>query len=445
VFLFFLNLAYITSLGNCFFSLYFATNFSDMPGLITCPNCNTQFQPTDAFREEVQRELNNKAKEWQAKKEEEYKQREALLQQELQAKDIELNKRLNEEKQKLQKELQESIRKTVSADYENQLKLLQQTTSDNEEKLKEARKKELEFLQREQQLKNKEAELELSLQKKLLEERERISIEIRKIEEQKIQHLEADFKMKLAEKEKQLEDQKKLAEEMKRKAEQGSMQLQGEVQELLLENILQNTFPFDKIIPVGKGVRGADCIQTICNPFGQDCGKIIYESKRTNNFSMDWIEKLKHDMRSLGADIAVIVTQTLPKDMERFGEKDGVYICTFEEVRSLATVLRLSILKTFQITKSQENKGDKMHMLYDYLTSTEFNEQWKAIREGFMSMRLSIQKERDAMEKLWKAREKQLEKVLLNAAHIKGSVEGIAGADAVNLNLLEDNNEMLFD
>ena len=223
------------------------------------------------------------------------------------------------------------------------------------------------------------------------------------------------------------------------------MQLQGEVQELLLENILHSTFPHDKIIPVGKGVRGADCIQTICNPFGQDCGKIIYESKRTNNFSMDWIEKLKHDMRSLGADIAVIVTQTLPKDMERFGEKDGVYICTFEEVRSLATVLRLSILKTFQITKSQENKGDKMHMLYDYLTSTEFNEQWKAIREGFMSMRLSIQKERDAMEKLWKAREKQLEKVLLNAAHIKGSVEGIAGADAVNLNLLEDNNEMLFD
>ena len=122
-----------------------------------------------------------------------------------------------------------------------------------------------------------------------------------------------DFKLRLAEKEKQLEDQKKLAEEMKRKAEQGSMQLQGEVQELLLENILQNTFPFDKIIPVGKGVRGADCIQTICNPFGQECGKIIYESKRTNNFSTDWIEKLKHDMRSQGADIAVIVTQTITK------------------------------------------------------------------------------------------------------------------------------------
>ncbi len=149
-------------------------------------------------------------------------------------------------------------------------------------------------------------------------------------------------------------------------------------------------------------------------------------------------------MRSQGADIAVIVTQTLPKDMEHFGEKDDVQICTFGEVRSLASVLRNTILKMFALTKSQENKGDKMHLLYDYLTGSEFSEQWKAIREGFMNMRLSIQKERDAMEKLWKAREKQLEKVLLNAAHIRGSIEGIAGSDAVNLNLLEDN-ESIFD
>jgi hypothetical protein len=207
---------------------------------------------------------------------------------------------------------------------------------------------------------------------------------------------------------------------------------------------LRSTFPFDTIIPVGKGVRGADCIQIICNPVGQECGKIIYESKRTNTFSSEWIEKLKKDMRNQSADIAVIVTQTLPKDMERFGEKDGIYICTFAEVRSLASVLRTSLLKVFALTRSQENKGDKMSMLYDYLTGSEFGEQWKAIREGFMIMRLSIQKEKDAMEKLWKAREKQLEKVLLNAAHIKGSIEGIAGADAVNLNLLGDN-EKLFD
>jgi len=410
---------------------------------IKCPKCSHEFEATDAFREEVQRELNSKAKEWQSKKEEEYRQKEALLNQQLQAKDIDLNKKINEEKQKLQKELQESIRRSVSADYENQLKLLQETTNDNEEKLKEARRKELEFLQREQALKNKEAELELLLQKKLVEERERIAMDIRRIEEQKLQHLENDYKLKLAEKQKQLDAQIELAQVMKRKAEQGSMQLQGEAQELLIENILQNTFPFDRIIPVGKGIRGADCIQTICNPVGQECGKIIYESKRTNAFSIEWIEKLKKDKRSQGADIAVIVTQTLPKDMERFGEKDGVYICTFAEVSSLASILRDTILKVFALTRSQENKGDKMQMLYDYLTGSEFGEQWKAIREGFMSMRLSIQKEREAMEKLWKAREKQLEKVLLNAAHIKGSIEGIAGADAINLNLFEDSDKLL--
>lgn len=413
--------------------------------IITCPSCGNDFEPNNVIREQIETELRTKIKDWQLKKEEEYKLKEASFQKQLSAKDDELIKRISEEKKKLQNDLEQSIRKSLSADFENQLKMLQQSVADNEEKLKEARRKELEFMQKTQELKRKEEDMELNVQKKIIEVREKLSIEIRKIEDQKKEQLENDYKLKLAEKDKQLEDQRKLAEEMKRKAEQGSMQLQGEVQELLLENILHNTFPHDKIVPVGKGVRGADCIQLVCNPFGNECGKIIYESKRTANFSVDWIDKLKADMRSQGADIAVIVTQTLPKDMERFGEKDGVYICTFTEVRSLASVLRTSILKIFMLAKSQEGKGDKMHLLYAYLTGSEFSEQWKAIREGFLSMKLSIQRERDAMEKLWKAREKQLEKVLLNAAHIKGSVEGIAGTDAVNLNLLEDETAALLD
>ena len=416
-----------------------------MTTMITCPSCGNEFEPTNALREQIETELRTKMKDWQQKKEEDFKQKELAFQKQLTAKDEELNKRIEEEKKKIQSDLEQSIRKSLNADFENQLKLLQQSLADNEEKLRSARKKELEFLQKEQDIKHKEEEFEINLRKKIIEEREKLSVEIRKIEDQKKEQLENDYKLKLAEKEKQLEDQRKLAEEMKRKAEQGSIQLQGEVQELLLENILHNTFPHDKIVSVGKGVRGADCIQTVCNPFGNECGKIIYESKRTANFSADWIDKLKADMRSQGADIAVIVTQTLPKDMERFGEKDGVYVCTFAEVRSLATVLRSSILKIFALTKSQEGKGDKMTMLYDYLTGNEFNEQWKAIREGFLSMKLSIQKERDAMEKLWSAREKQLSKVLLNATRVKGSIEGIAGSDAVNLNLLEDENASLLD
>ncbi len=325
------------------------------------------------------------------------------------------------------------------------MKILQQKAAESEEKLKESRKKELEFLQKEQALKAKEEEIQITIQRQLLEERTKLKEQLQKEEADKISLKEQEYQLRTKELEKQIEDQKKLVEEMRRKQEQGSMQLQGEVQELMLEEMLQSTFPFDKIDPVGKGVRGADCIQIVRNQFGNESGKIIYESKRTKDFSNEWIEKLKKDMRSFGADVAVIVTQTFPKDMDRFGEKDGVYICTFSEVRSVALLLRNALLKIAEARKSQENKGDKMVMLYDYLTGTEFSEQWKAIREGFMTMRQSIQRERDTMEKLWKAREKQLEKVLLNAAHIQGSVEGIAGADAVNLNLLEDNDSLLID
>ncbi len=287
--------------------------------------------------------------------------------------------------------------------------------------------------------------MELTLNRKLLDERAKLKEQVVKEEAERNKLKEQESQLKIKELEKQKEDQARLIEEMKRKSEQGSMQLQGEVQELLLEEILKQTFPFDKIEEVGKGVRGADCIQIVRNGTGTEVGKIIYESKRTKDFSQDWIEKLKADMRSLGADVAIIVTQAFPKDMDRFGEKDGVYICSFSEVRSVALLLRNAVLKIADAKKSQENKGDKMVMLYDYLTGTEFGEQWKAIREGFLSMKLSIQKERDAMEKLWKAREKQLEKVLLNAAHIQGSVEGIAGSDAVNLNLLADNDPILLD
>jgi hypothetical protein len=391
-----------------------------MPTDIKCPNCGHQFEPNDAIREEVKKELRLKAVDWEKKKNEEYQLR------------------LEEEKKKLQQSLEANIRKSISGDFENKLNLLEQNNKENEEKLKLARQKEAEFLRREQEIKNKEEEIEVNIQRQLQREREKLSEDIRKIEEQKVAARETEYQMRMKELEKQLEDQKKLAEEMRRKAEQGSTQLQGEIQELALEEMLKTAYPFDIITEVGKGVRGADCIQTVRNNFGQVCGKIIYESKRTSNFSADWIEKLKADMRSLGAEIAVLVTKTMPKDMECFGIKDGIWICSYGEVKALTNVLRDGIIRIAGAVKSQENKGDKMHLLYDYLTSSEFAEQWKAIREGFMSMKLSIQRERDTMEKLWKAREKQLEKVLLNAAHIRGSVEGISGMDSVDLNLLEN-------
>jgi len=387
---------------------------------IKCPNCGHAFEPTESIREEVQKELRTKMSEWQ-------KQQQQKLDDQLQA-----------ERKKIQLEMEENLRKKIVSDYEGKLTMLEQNNKETQEKLTEARKQQVEFLKKEQELKNKEAELEISVQKKLQEEREKLSEDIRKLEEQRIAAKETEFQLRMKEMQETMESQKRLIDEMKRKAEQGSMQTQGEAQELLLEELLKSSFPFDNISEVGKGVKGADCIQTVRNKLGQECGKIIYESKRTKDFSDQWIEKLKADMRSQGADIAVIVTQAFPKDMTQFGEKDGVWICSFAEVKPVAHLLREGLIKLSAAVSSQENKGDKMHMLYNYLTGNEFGEQWKAIREGFMSMKLSIQKERDAMERLWKAREKQLEKVLLNAAHIHGSIDGIAGGD-VNVNLLEDN------
>lgn len=375
----------------------------------------------------------------------------AQMQKFIQEKEASFARKLEDEKRQAQTAIEQSLRKSITGDYENKLRLLEDAKKDSEEKLRTSRQRELEFLKKEQDLQNKEAELELSVQRLLQEERTKLSKEIRDLEEQKIAARETAHQLKVKELEKQLDDQKKLAsemerraEEMKRKAEQGSMQLQGEAQELALEELLRAAFPFDMVTEVGKGVRGADCILTVRNNFGQECGRIIYESKRTQSFSQDWVEKLKADMRSQGAMIAVIVTQAMPKDLDRFGDINGVWVCSFAEVRALSHVLRDGLIRVFTATKSQDNKGDKMTLLYHYLTSAEFSEQWKAIREGFLSMKQSIQKERDTMERLWKAREKQLEKVLLNAAHVRGSIEGIAGKDAIDVPLLEDQDDELL-
>jgi hypothetical protein len=415
-----------------------------MPNDIKCPNCGHVFDVENVLAADIeqkyQQQYQQKLKQSLNKVEEDKKKLEADQQQfeERKKKENEIfAQKLQQEKLKMETELQEQLRKSITADFENKLRMLQESNTENEEKLKAARQKELEFLQKEQQLKNKEAELEITLQKKLQEERSSISEQIRTQEMEKNALKENTYQLKLKELEMQLDDQKKLAEEMKRKAEQGSMQRQGEVQELLLEDILKENFPFDIIDEVGKGVKGADCIQTVRNGSGKECGRIIYESKRTKGWDNSWIDKLKADMRNQGADIAILVTQTFPKDIDRFGEKDGVWLCSFSEVASVAYLIRNGLVKIYEAQKSEENKGDKMHMLYNYLTGNEFRGQIEAIVEGFMSLKQSITKERVQMEKIWKEREKQLEKVLLSTSGMYGSVKGIAGASIGDIPLLD--------
>jgi hypothetical protein len=346
--------------------------------------------------------------------------------------------KLQQEKLKMETEINQQLRKSIAQDYENQLRLLKQNLQENDEKLKAARDKEFEFLKKEQELKHKEQELDILLQKKLLQERSVLAQQIRKEEAERTSLKEIEYQIKLKELEKQLEDQRCLAEEMKRRAEQGSTQLQGEAQELLLEEMLSDSFPFDVVSEVGKGIEGADCIQTVRNHLGNDCGKIIFESKRTKTFNNGWIDKLKADMRSTQADVAILVTQAYPKDQTCFGERDGVWVCSFSEVLALTCALRHTIIRVADTRRAEENKGEKMTMLYTYLTGNEFRQQIETIVEGFLSLKHSISRERVQMEKLWKEREKQLEKVLLSTSGMYGSIKGIAGASIGSIPLLED-------
>lgn len=402
-----------------------------MNNKIKCPNCNEVLDVENVlsadieskFKKEFTDKLNALQLEQIAFEEKKKKENEIFAE------------KLKSEKTKLEKELQDQLQVSIAADFENKIKQLEDNKLTSEKKLKESREKELEFLKKLDELKSKEAELEIELQKKLQEERLLLTENIREQEQKKNDIVNDNLNFKLKELEKQLEDQKKLAEEMKRKADQGSMQLQGEVQELALEEMLKTTFPFDVVTEVAKGVKGADCILTVRNTIGQECGKIIFESKRTENFAGDWIEKLKKDMLSQTADIAVIVTKAMPKDMDQFGEKNGVYICNFKEVKSLTTVLRNAIIKISETKKSQENKGEKMETLYNYLTSHEFVGNWNAIRDGFRGLRNMLQKEREDFEKNWKKKEKQIDMIIQNSLHISGSIEGIAGQDSIDMQL----------
>lgn len=371
---------------------------------IKCPNCGHEFELNESIKTEVEKELRSKMLDWQRKKEEEFEKQKHVL-------------------------LNEAIQKAGEANAAK-LQSLQEETKLKTQQLQEMQKKELDLLRERSALEEKQKNFELELEKRFLQKR-------KELEENTIKKEQEVFDLKVKEYKLQMEQQQKLIEELKRKSEQGSMQLQGESQELLLEEILKEHFPFDLIEEVGKGVEGADCIQTVRNSSGKECGKIIYESKRTKGWHSNWIDKLKSDMRNRGSDVAILVTQTFPKDMERFGEKEGIWICNFNEAAGVAYLIRNGLIKLYEAQKSEENRGDKMHMLYNYLTGNEFRGQMEAIAEGFLSLRQSISKERIQMEKIWKEREKQLEKVLLSTSGMYGSVKGIAGASISDIPLLD--------
>lgn len=394
-----------------------------------------------AMRERLSNEYNRKWTEQKQKQEAEFASREQALQQSLEQleqqrknQDSELKKRLAEETDKARQELEKDLKEQAEQRVAARLNFLEEQSKSTQEQLRESQLKELDFLRKEEAFRLREEGLEIEKQKAIAAERTRMQEELQRTEEERFKLRDEQYALRMREYEKQLNDQKKLIEEMKRKSEQGSMQLQGEVQELELEDMLRTAFPFDEVLEVPKGKRGADCILRVRNNFGQECGSIVIESKRTQNFGSDWIEKLKADMLICRAEIAVIVTQTFPKDMDRFGERQGVYICSIAEAKSLLSVLRIAVQKLFEARKSQENKGDKMVALYDYLTSSEFMAPWNTMRESFQNFRNQLQKERDDFEKNWKKKEKMLDMIIKNSLQISGSIEGISGIESMDWN-----------
>ena len=404
---------------------------------ITCPNCGHDFDVEEVLgaqaEEKIRLEFEQKyAGHMNTLKE----QKKALmsaqekLTQEKEQLDQVLKDKVRSQLEKEKSSILQSARKEVMEKFGLEMNSLRAEVDSRKKENLSLKKREVELLQKESDLKEQKQEMELLMQKRFLEQKEKIATDIRKQEEEKALLRNREY-------EKQLEDQKKLIEEMKRKAEQGSMQMQGEVMELVLADLLKQLYPFDHIEEVPQGMKGADIVQTVNNNYGAVCGKIVYESKRTKAFANDWIEKLKHDQRNLKADVAVIVTQTMPRDMETFGNKDGVWICNFSEIRGLTYVLREMVIRAFNAAAAEENKVDKMELVYSYITSVEFSQRIEAIIEGFQSMRSHLQKEKNAMQRLWAQREKEIDKVVLNTIEMYGAVKGIAGNAVQGVDILE--------
>ena len=404
-----------------------------MNNKIKCPNCGHSFDVEEALSGKLEAHYKAEYEKKVSEQADRFNEEKKKLEKEKDEFDKDKQKQDEFLKSEVEKKLtaeKEKIEKSAFENFEDKIKSLEEENKKRKEENKNLKQKEVALMRQEAELKEKEEDLNLEMEKQFLEKQKEIEEKARAKERESFE-LE---KIKLL---KQIDDNKKLAEEMKRKAEQGSMQLQGEVQELALEDLLAKTYPFDTIQEVPKGVRGADSIQTVVNSVQQECGTIVYESKRTKNFANDWIDKLKQDQVTCKADIAVLVTQTLPNDMDRFGERNGVWICGFHEAKSLSFVLREMLIKTHSVKTSEENKGDKMELLYNYLTSNEFVQNIKRIVENYDGMIEQLNSEKKAMYKIWASREKQIWVVQENISALFGSIKGIAGKELETSNVLQ--------
>ena len=386
---------------------------------IKCPNCGEIIDINKTLFKEIEQEAIKKIKDQEKRLYQKEQELEAKVQKELQ-------KELQKEKLKLQEELNLKLQ----GEYKTQIELLQNELNQKSKEIQELNKAKIQI----EQLKREKEEIKLNAN---LKAEQRIN-QILAVEKEKIQKmLMQENELKLKEKEEQLNQLKNQLKEATRKAESTSQQLQGEAQELVIQEWLKQNFLLDEIQEIKKGSKGADCSQIINTYESKNCGTIYYESKRTKEFKQEWIEKFKSDILEKNADIGVLVTQTLPKNTTHMGLINGIWVCTFDEFKILSKILGEHIIELFNALKSQENKTNKMGVLYNYLTSNEFKLHIETIVDSFVKMQEDLESEKRAMNRLWKQREKQLQRVIDSTTSLYGSIKGIAGNAIANVKLLE--------
>jgi len=411
-------------------NIIYEVKFTFMIQQIKCPHCGEEIEVTETLTHQIKDEMQ---KEFQKQLED---KEDALLlikketeEDKLKAEKV-YEEKLNDEKKKLWAVAVVKAEEKAKEKSNLELKDLQEQLKEKVNAVKQAEEKELEFRKKQRELEDKEKRMELEVQRKLDEERKKVEEIVRKT-------VGEEERMKMLEKDKQMEMLKRQIEELRRKSEQGSMQIQGEVQEEDLRNIIKSNFIYDVVEDVPTGLNGADLVQTVKSPMGQKAGIILWESKNTKTWSDGWIKKLKDDQIKTKADICILVSQALPEGISSFGVINGVWVSDYATFLPLTHVLRLQLLQIYQIKSSMEGRDEKMNVLYKYLSGPQFKNRIENIVNTFTTMKEDLEKEKRLIKKNWAKREMELERIIDNTIGMHGDLQGIMGASLPTVKSLE--------
>ena len=394
-----------------------------MSNLVTCPACKSEFAVTEALKSQLsgqvraELEMEFAAKNEKLRSQEQHlRQAEEVAREKEQSLDEEIAKRTALEAKKLKAEANKNAKQELAIEL-----------ADSANQIEELNKKVTGLQSQELTLRKRERELSAAQEELKLETARELEAKSQQIRDEARAQFKSEHDLKKAEQDQKISELTKQIDDLKRRAEQGSQQTQGEVQELALEGMLCSSFMHDSIEPVAKGANGADVQQRVFDSSGNDCGSILWESKRTKAWSNTWLAKLRDDQRAARAECAVIVTQSMPPGTHNLTLIDGVWVCSWACAEGLARALRFGLLEAGKNRMAANGRGEKQEMVYAYLSGQEFKRCIEGIVEAFVAMRSDLDKEKRAMASIWKRREKQIERAVGNAAGLYGDLQGIIG------------------